>query len=328
MIWASLLISAALLTGVFLLVDWALLAGVAAAARWDDMAAATILYLLMIGVRGFRLSFLLTAASGRTYPLSSGLHLASFSAFANHLLPIKGGDVAVALVPWMVQRMQPESGVATLLLTRIHDVLALLCMAALALIAIAPWGSLLSVLAAIALVICLLGCVRSHEAIVLVARAAGIVLSAAQRFLKRRIAAGALVDRLAGCGQAFRGRSVGVSLLLSLLLWVTHTAFIALLLEAVGIQLPYAEIFLGSLGATAVQLLPLSAIGNLGTYELGWVAGFTAAGMTPAQAAATAILTHGLAILVSAAAAALSLLVIGPGMLTTYRRWRHDVSIP
>lgn len=63
-------------------------------------------------------------------------------------------------------------------------------------------------------------------------------------------------------------------------------------MKGFGIQIPFTKMILGSTIAVIANALPISGIGNWGTLEAGWAAGFLMAGLSKEKAIATGFGVH------------------------------------
>ena len=79
---------------------------------------------------------------------------------------------------------------------------------------------------------------------------------------------------------------------------------------------------MGSVGAILTGILPVNALGSIGTLEAGWAVGFVAMGMSRADAVATGFAVHLVLIVAAGALAALSLIVVGRPTWRAFREWR------
>lgn len=63
-------------------------------------------------------------------------------------------------------------------------------------------------------------------------------------------------------------------------------------MKGFGINLPFTKMLFGSTISVIVNALPISGIGNWGTMEAGWIAGFLLVGISKEKAIATALGVH------------------------------------
>lgn len=98
---------------------------------------------------------------------------------------------------------------------------------------------------------------------------------------------------------------------LSLLIWATLIASFYYLLTSCAPSLTYWKVLIGSLGVHFAQFLPINALGNFGTFEAGWTAGFVAMGMPISNAASSGLASHLIIVGMSGLLAVISLFAIG-----------------
>jgi len=97
----------------------------------------------------------------------------------------------------------------------------------------------------------------------------------------------------------------------SLACWLSLFLAFWFLLQAVGIsRFSYTEVIVGSTGAAITSAIPINAIGNLGTLQLGWTAGFSALGMSVEEGIASGFAINIFILIFSSALALISFLVL------------------
>jgi hypothetical protein len=97
----------------------------------------------------------------------------------------------------------------------------------------------------------------------------------------------------------------------SLACWLVLFLSFWFLLQAVGIsRFSYPEVVIGSTGAAITSAIPINAIGNLGTLQLGWTAGFSALGMSVEEGIASGFAINIFILIFSSALALISFLVL------------------
>jgi uncharacterized protein (TIRG00374 family) len=80
--------------------------------------------------------------------------------------------------------------------------------------------------------------------------------------------------------------------LASLASWVMIFLAFYAYMKGFGIEMPFTKMIFGSTVAIIANALPISAIGNWGTLEAGWAAGFLMAGLSKEKAIATGFGVH------------------------------------
>ena len=78
----------------------------------------------------------------------------------------------------------------------------------------------------------------------------------------------------------------------SLISWVTMFWMFYAFLRGFGIEVSFLKVIFGSAIAVIANALPISGIGNWGTLEVGWAAGFLIVGLTKERAIATGFGVH------------------------------------
>lgn len=310
--------SVALLIVMAVLVDFDQLLHDTATADPVALGIASAAYLGAILLRGVRLAVLLSAEC-ESPVLATSMRIACVATFANHVLPVKAGDLATAVLPRLTSKVPLAVGMTTLLVSRLHDIVAIALLGILSLLPLSPLGGPGSLLLLALLAPALAAGFVPGPLVAVFHQMVSRILPA--RYLGRL--GQALTDFAGGMRGAVvlrRPGALALSLVLSLAAWGLVTAFLYLLLRASSLDLPPHLVFLGNLGTTASQALPISFLGNLGIYEAGWVFGFVAVGLTVEQAAATALLSHITAILVSGVAAVVAALGLGGHL---YELWRE-----
>ena len=86
---------------------------------------------------------------------------------------------------------------------------------------------------------------------------------------------------------------------LSLLIWGGIWLSIWVLLRAMAHPWPMTDVVLGATAATVATFVPINILGNFGTLETGWTAGFVALGIPLETAAASGLAVHSWSLLVT-----------------------------
>lgn len=97
---------------------------------------------------------------------------------------------------------------------------------------------------------------------------------------------------------------LAAAMVLTILVWCGIWTIIHILLRATGFAWPLATVIVGAAAATVATFLPVNILGNIGTLEAGWTAGFAALGIPLETAAATGVAVHVWSLLVAAAVGA------------------------
>jgi hypothetical protein len=299
------LVATAVLTGLVLAVLDLGLADLGAGVRerLTTLAPAPLLaafgvYALVYAGRAVRFAILLPGATGL-------LHLGTVAArhnFLNLVLPFRSGELAL---PWMLKvesRRPLAEGAAALLVCRVLDLFCVFAYASLGLAwSGAPW--LRDTDAAPE--------ARAARTRILVVLAVLAALLAALRPVARFAAARLRSDRgrVRGCAaraathvsELGRARLAG-AIVASLATWLlTYTTFWLLLRamagpDEVGLRLgaiDFARSLVGTTGLHLSTVLPVNTFGGLGSWELGWVAGYVLlAGLDREAAGISAVVSH------------------------------------
>jgi uncharacterized protein (TIRG00374 family) len=80
--------------------------------------------------------------------------------------------------------------------------------------------------------------------------------------------------------------------LMSLASWSMIFFFFFAYMKGFGINIPFAKMIFGSTVGVIANALPISGIGNWGTWEAGWAAGFLIVGLSKEKAIATGFGVH------------------------------------
>jgi hypothetical protein len=255
---------------------------------------------------GFAFAFYLASYFGRALRLAvllPGLrgmvHLASIAArhnFLNLVLPFRTGELSL---PWMLSREYGRSlaeGGAALLVCRILD---LLCVAAYLALGIAWYGlggstaehasmRVAGVLVSLAVIIPLMGPVAKKISGLLATESGGRL----RRFFSR--ATGHLATMSLG--------QLASATLVSLGTWaLTYTTYYFMVQamagpDPIGQQLgdiTFSRSLVGTTGLHLSTVLPVNTLGGIGTWETGWVGGYTLlAGVGKQAAGVSGVMSH------------------------------------
>jgi uncharacterized protein (TIRG00374 family) len=267
------------------------------------LALALLAYLASYVCRALRFRALLPGNPGSVADLTA---ISAVHNLLNMLLPLRSGELSWIYLARTRLGARLAAGAASLVLSRVYDMIGIAAFFLAALFASRhaggdgdsePWRLLLppAVLFALALLLLL--------ALPRIARGGA-------DFLARRVARSALAARLAPPAAALveqlaaaraRGRFVALFLLTEAQWLATFlTCFAILRAHPAGEGFPFLRSILGSTGLSLALILPINPVGNVGTFEAGWIAGYLFAGLDRAAATATALAAH-VAILVFAA---------------------------
>jgi uncharacterized membrane protein YbhN (UPF0104 family) len=114
---------------------------------------------------------------------------------------------------------------------------------------------------------------------------------------------------------------------LSLCIWLCVIGCFQQSLVAFGLSMEFVRVAVGSIGAALSALLPVNALGNVGTLEAGWALGFVALGMNRSDAIASGLAVHAIVIVTSGILAAWSAVRVGAlARKTLWGLKKHDTN--
>jgi len=273
------------------------------------LAAAVAASAASVAMRGLRLSMLLDRSV--LGPLRASLVAAAAQAAAL-FAPARIGELAL---PWLLSRTAGRdfaSGVGTLLAARTLDIATLGMWSAAAVLAVRG----LSEPAALVISVLLLAPPLLLPLTLAVADRLALRLLAPRGLRGRRWARRVRRVRRELEALARRPGRLAVAAAASIAMWGFQWAVTWSLLAGMGYPWPPTTVVAGSVGASVANLLPFNIVGNLGTFEAGWTAVFTALGVPLREAAATGVAAHlwGLALAALLGALAWAALSVGAGM--------------
>jgi len=271
---------------------WREVADTLAHLEWPLVALSLLVYAASYFGRGLRLGILMPRASGL-------LHLTSISArhiFLAVILPFRMGEAAL---PVMLVRECGRPLVESASVLGVMRVLDLLAVAIWLLLGLALWtgpassagdASQVGVRALVALAVLLAG--------LLLMRPVCRALSPLARSHRRPVALlGQLAESVAGLRSGQLARAVAVSQIT----WgCTYGACWLLLramvappgLGAATATVGFAQSLVGTTGLHLSAVMPVSPVASIGTWEVGWTAGYALVGLPAQDAASSAIVSH------------------------------------
>jgi len=223
--------------------------------------------------------------------------------FLNHILPVRSGELSLPLLLKRYSNYPYISSVASLLLTRIHDALALASIVSIGVgvavlqgrIASFWLSSLVLSLVAIALVIGLFIFMTKNQQLARTSRERVTTYKGINIFF---IKVNNLIKSFYNELLIYRQLSLHLKLFsYSILLWLAIFILFWVVLQSLGFSMSFSEVVLGSSLANLTQLLPISTLGNIGTLEAGWVFGFTLLGFDSYRMLTAGIVMHVIVIL-------------------------------
>lgn len=223
--------------------------------------------------------------------------------FLNHILPVRSGELSLPLLLKRYSNYPYISSVASLLLTRVHDALALAVIVCLGVgvavfqgrIASFWLTALILVLLAIALVTGLLSLLIKQNQLTHYSGRRG---TESRKIGKLILKVKTLINNFYHELLIYRTFSLHLKLFgYSILLWLMIFILFWVVLQSLGFSMSLAEVVLGSSLANLTQLLPINTLGNIGTLEAGWVFGFTLLGFDSYHTLTAGIVMHVIVIL-------------------------------
>ena len=279
--WQVLLAICATIAAGWVLLRWIDLTATLAFLRPENLpgiATASIFFALVNVVRGVRIARLTTRYVRIPVDVRSGIGLATVTNLANHVLPLRLGELVYVSLSRSVFHVPLAQGAGVLLAMRIYDLVGLIMLALLGLTQAPGLASTFSVPAFSALALLLLA----------VAVRLDLVFATAARVLPGKLAA-KLRDALPFTREP---RFVATSLLYALAIWSVQATAFAVLLRAFGIDVGTGPMVVATSIANLAAVLPLSALGTFGAQEAGWTAGFVAMGVSATAAANSGLAAH------------------------------------
>lgn len=246
------------------------------------------------------------------------LPIASLHSFTNLIFPMRSGELSLVYLLRRYHKTEIGSGIGILLLVRLFDLIALaLCLTgSLVLFGFGGEGAVDPWLLVIAILMGLIITVISLTASVWW-KFLGEFLQRVSEFMHLQEKSWCQtilrwMDEIERVLQSSKRISFSIRLLAtSLASWLTLFLAFWLLLQAVGIsRFTYPEVVIGSTGAAITSAIPINAIGNLGTLQLGWTAGFSALGMSVEEGIASGFAINIFILIFSSVLALISFLVL------------------
>ena len=282
-----------------------------------QMGLLCTVYALTTWLRGIRLGLLIGDRRSVSLAAVSGVH-----AFLNHVVPLRLGELSLPMLGKFFLRRELTHGSAALVVMRLYDVFAI---ALLILLSVLGVGAGLASAYRLAVVFTggalLAGGALGLRLLPALLAGGGHVAARALRALNRRLAGPA--DRLERAGAEMAAKVSGLPPALryaalpavSLLIQASVYMFFYLSMAFMGIDLGFFLNTLASTGELITGLLPINAIGSVGTLEAGWAVGFVLCGVDRAPAIASGFVMHGIILLT-----AFFLAAAGSGWLLAVRR--------
>jgi uncharacterized membrane protein YbhN (UPF0104 family) len=259
---------------------------------WPLVALSLLVYAASYVGRGLRLMSLMPGAAGLLHATS----MSSRHIFLAVILPFRTGEASLPLMLIRECGRPLIESASVLGIMRVLDLMAvamaLLVGLALSTGDLAPSSdaSQVATRAGLALAVLLAGLALMRP----VCRALSSLADSPRR-------APALLGRLARSVAALRTAQLLHSTLITLLTWACTYAACWLLLRAMtapaelgaaASRVSFAQSLVGTTGLHLSAVMPIAPVASIGTWELGWTAGYTLVGLPPQDAATSAIVSH------------------------------------
>jgi len=228
--------------------------------------------------------------------------------FLNQILPIRSGELSLPFLLKRYSRCTYPSSVALLVLTRIHDALALAFIVFFGAAVLIYQGKIDPLWLFVSISVLLLAMLSISKLIIWIGTRKNrqvknnIInlnlfkppLFMKQLFLNIKTFGSNLYYELL----SYRGILIHLRIFAySILIWLVLFLLFWRVLQLVGFYISFSEVILGSSLATLTQLLPINTLGNIGTLEAGWVLGFTMLGFDSYKTLTAGIVMHVIVIL-------------------------------
>lgn len=245
-------------------------------------------------VRAVRWAVLLKPQGATTY--QTLFAATGFGYLVNLFIPIRIGEVARALVVSGKYSINPGGVLGTVIVERVLDLSYLLGLLGLTLLLL-PTGSMeepIRSIVQVSAVISFLGVAAIIAIVVLREKALKLVSPILERLLPPALSRTtfSFIDSLVR-GSVFPGglrENIKLNVL-SLLIVLLQVETVVVLVESMNLGLSYGTIFLGSTVSILGAIVPAPP-GNLGTFEVIWIATFVALGLGQGEAIASGISVH------------------------------------
>lgn len=267
-------------------------------------------YIFSLILRSFRYRFIFPLLWPCRIGWLRGFEYTNVGTFANHILPFRLGEAVFVFLGKKWWEMPTSVSIVTLLAVRIYDITTIMVIFLCTALLVKPEIPVAVFFSAAALIIFLLVCTAyldfSLNVFIHLIKQSTKIFSPKIKekttklinvFEKTRIESTKLRS----------GRTIAVLMLLSFGTWCCMIIFFQKMAGALGIELGYDTVILGSFGASLASFLPINLMGNIGSLEAGWTLGFMAMGLTISDATASGLLMHLVAIIIVGTSAGISI---------------------
>jgi uncharacterized membrane protein YbhN (UPF0104 family) len=248
-------------------VDWPRFVLLLGRVRWSYIAAGGLLYSGVYAARAVRMQSLLPQTTfGQMFWINSVQY------FLNKMLPARTGELTL---PALIQRYTHAGfghGLAMLLLLRYMDVMVILGMLTVSLFAVP------------------LPAVARYRAYAWMPVATLFAMLGALLLLPK------LAERIPRLKRYLPERRylpfIAAGLRDTLFAWMCLYGYLFCAVRALNLCFPFWAVVFAATFSILTIILPVSAVGNFGTFEAGWVLGFVMLGMSKGDALATGFFTN------------------------------------
>lgn len=204
--------------------------------------------------------------------------ISSIHYFLNRILPVRAGEVSL---PFMFKKyfaLDLSVGVSYLVFLRLLDFLAMLMFFSISLMFVVPFRPLFLIVSSILLVLLVLLVLRPRRVLALVILLLNII-----PWVRRATFIGKLTNFLnQAASTPVRPDFIARLVIVSVLNWGIVYLYYFTMLNTLSVKVDIAETVFATSFSSLTLLLPISGVGNIGTFESGWAAGFFLLGIAPA----------------------------------------------
>jgi uncharacterized protein (TIRG00374 family) len=266
-------------------------------------ALGSVAFLLAIFFRALRFKWLIHS---KGMPFPDLFRITVFYHLSLMVLPSKLGELSYPYFLNKISRMNATEGLASLIASRVYDffivlmILLLVSIGFQGLFKISPFLVILIIAFLIAFLVCAF--VYMSRLLTWLSNVAGRISHwRGSRNVTFVLWIQKKMNEMAEDFYAIKARKTYLPVsLTSLASWVMIFWAFYSYMKGFGIEIPFTKMVFGSTVGVIANALPISAIGNWGTLEAGWAAGFLMVGLSKEQAIATGFGVHILVFIICA----------------------------
>lgn len=204
--------------------------------------------------------------------------ISSIHYFLNRVLPVRAGEISLPLMFKKYFALDLTVGVSYLVFLRLLDFLAMLILFSISLMFVEPFRPLFLLVSSFLLVLLVLLVLRPRRVLALL-----ILLLNVLPWVRRATLIAKMTNFLnQAAATPVRPDFIVRLLVVSVLNWGTVYLYYFTMLNALSVKVSLANTVFATSFSSLTLLLPVSGIGNIGTFESGWAAGFFILGIAPA----------------------------------------------